>query len=226
MRSFLTFTILTVALAVGVREVLGQGEAMTNRQITEMTQAGFSTELILKKMSAAGAKFDVSSGALIELKKAGVAEEVIAAMLDRSEAGSSGSGVASEIGYSDSDAKPVNITSSAPPQQSKKEMIASAKTIAVVKSSLQPSRQALEKELMKQPDFRSANLTIIRYKESADIYIEIGRVPFSWLTHRYVYRIYDRRSGVVLGAGETTSWGSLAENLARNIGKSLKAAGD
>jgi len=44
----------------------------------------------------------------------------------------------------------------------------------------------------------------------------------SWITHRYVYRIYDRRSGAVIAAGETTSWGSLAENLARHIGKDME----
>jgi len=45
----------------------------------------------------------------------------------------------------------------------------------------------------------------------------------SLVTHRYVFRIYDRRTGAVIAAGETTSWGSLAENLARHIAKSLTA---
>ncbi|HUR99745.1 MAG TPA: hypothetical protein VMZ26_16885, partial [Pyrinomonadaceae bacterium] len=58
----------------------------------------------------------------------------------------------------------------------------------------------------------------------ADIFVDIGFVSGSLLTHRYVYRIYDRRSGAVISAGETTSWGSLAENLARHIAKSLTAA--
>jgi hypothetical protein len=94
-----------------------------------------------------------------------------------------------------------------------------------VKSSAHPSRQALEKELMKRADFNRLDLTITRYKETADLYVEIGYVSLSWITHRYVYRIYDRRSGTVLAAGETTSWGSLAENLARNIVKSLSTIG-
>ena len=68
------------------------------------------------------------------------------------------------------------------------------------------------------------NLTIQRYKNSADLFVDIGFVSGSVLTHRYVYRVYDRRSGAVITAGETTSWGSLAENLARHIAKSLVAA--
>ena len=74
---------------------------------------------------------------------------------------------------------------------------------------------------MKRADWKQLNLTLERYKEKADLYVEIGFVPMSLITHRYVYRIYDRRSGEVLAAGETTSWGSLAENLAKHICKSL-----
>jgi hypothetical protein len=90
-----------------------------------------------------------------------------------------------------------------------------------VKSSLNPSRQALEKALLKRADWRKYDLTIVRYKDQADIYIEIGRIPLSWLTHRYVFRVFDRRSGAIITAGETTSWGSLAENLAREITQKL-----
>ena len=81
--------------------------------------------------------------------------------------------------------------------------------------------RALEKELMKRPEWKQFGLTLGRYKESADLYVEIGFIPMSLITHRYVYRIYDRRSGAVIAAGETTSWGSLAENLAKHITRSL-----
>ena len=77
---------------------------------------------------------------------------------------------------------------------------------------------------MKRKDFRQLNLTIQRYKETADLFVDIGFVSGSWVTHRYVYRVYDRKTGSVITAGETTSWGSLAENLARHITKRLVAA--
>ena len=77
--------------------------------------------------------------------------------------------------------------------------------------------------MLKRPEFKKLNLNILRYKDAADLYVEIGFVQGSVITHRYAYRIYDRRSGSILAGGETTSWGSLAENLARRIAKSLAA---
>jgi len=91
------------------------------------------------------------------------------------------------------------------------------------KTSLNPSRQALEKELLKRQDRQKLNLNIVRYKEGADLFIEIGRMPLSLITHRYVFRVYDNKSGTVIMAGETTSWGSLAKNLARSISQNLNA---
>jgi hypothetical protein len=40
-----------------------------------------------------------------------------------------------------------------------------------------------------------------------------------YLTHRYDFKIYDRKSGTVVAAGETTSYGNLVENLARHISR-------
>lgn len=106
---------------------------------------------------------------------------------------------------------------------SKREMLRTAKTMAITKTSLQPSAQALEKELIKRKEFTDSGLTLTRFRDTADLYVEIGFVPLSLLTHRYAYRLYDRRSGTILAAGETTSWGSLAENIARKIARDLSA---
>jgi hypothetical protein len=210
-----------------------QTETLTNLQIIEMSKAGLAAEIVLKKIESSRVDFNVSTDALIALKKSGVADEIISAMLEKAEANKkystpTNTAISSNTAaYSDS--TPAAILSEIKPAQiqpsgkilSPKEALLSAQTIAFAKSSLQPSRQALEKELFKRKDFQALNLTIERYKESADLYVEIGYVSLSWLTHRYVYRIYDRRSGAVMAAGETTSWGSLAENLARHISKSL-----
>lgn len=193
-----------------------QTETLTNSQIVEMSKVGLAKEIILKKIEKSNGSFDVSTNALIELKKSGVADEVISAIIEK--AGYSSNQV--EKNYPENQPKNEQI-----PVVNKilspKEALQSARTIAFEKSSIQPSRQALEKELLKRKDFQTLNLTIERYKDSADLFVELGYVSLSWLTHRYVYRIYDRRSGAVLAAGETTSWGSLAENLARHISKSL-----
>jgi hypothetical protein len=212
--SILTLLLLSCLFAAG------QNETIDNKTVIEMSKAGLGAEIILKKIGKSRTVFDVSAPQLIELKRAGVEDAVIAAMMDRSEI----------IGPAES--KPITTQLPTPsfsesvsaPPASASQALAAAKTIALGKSSLQPSRQALEKELLKRKDFQQLDLTILRYKEQADLFVDIGYVSGSWITHRYVYRIYDRRSGAVITAGETTSWGSLAENLARHIAKSLVAA--
>jgi hypothetical protein len=219
MKTFLNTLILSSSMFVVLASgVLGQTESLTNADVLKMHDAGLSSQFIVRKLSLASTRFDTSTAAVIELKKHGLPEEVILAMIERQEAQGL---VHATPGFSDSGTPDPPPVDQPVLQKSSKEMIASARTIAFVKSPAQPSRQALEKELMKRPDFRAANLTITRYKDKADLYVEIGYVSLSWITHRYVYRIYDRQSGTVLAAGETTSWGSLAENLARNIAKSL-----
>jgi hypothetical protein len=214
-------SLIVIFLVAIVAGVPGQSETLTNSDIVEMVSVGLSQEVVLRKIGTANSKFDVSAAALIELKKAQVPDSIITAMIDRQEILPPNSNTDNTPAYSESGTTPNTFTRSNGPALGKKEVIATAKTIALEKSSLHPSRQALEKELMKRPEFARLNLMITRYKDTADLYVEIGYVSLSWITHRYVYRIYDRRSGTVLAAGETTSWGSLAENLARNIATSL-----
>lgn len=217
MKHLFAVAALTASLSAGI---FSQTEVITNQSVVEMARVGLSSEIIRRTIGRSPVKFDISTAALIELKKANLPEEIITAMIERQD---SGQPVAAG-GYSDSDAAGTPVVSR--PADSKKEMVTTARTIALVKSSAHPSPQALEKELLKRQDFRETKLTITRYKDDADLYVEIGFVSLSLITHRYVYRIYDRRSGTVLAAGETTSWGSLAENLARHIGKSLKSLRD
>lgn len=203
------FLILVIPVSL-----LAQKEVMSNAEIIEMTKAGLSQSVILTKIKGAEGRFDVSVNGLVELKKAGVGDDVINTLLQSKPAPAGPDGSTANAAVSAVRASPI-FTS---PQES----LLSARTIALKKTSIQPSLQAVEKELMKRPEWRGLNLTIDRYWERADIYVEIGFVHLSVVTHRYTFHIYDRRSGTVIAAGETTSWGSLAENLARNIAKSLE----
>ncbi len=213
--------ILTVIFIIGFSfAVFAQTEILTNSEIILMTKAGLSRELIIRKIKDSKGKYDVSTQSLIDLKKAGVSDEVIALMLDNKSASGEPT-LGNPQGYSDSDANLVETKSTAHIIIEPKEALLSAKTIAIEKSSLNPSRQALEKELLKRQDWQKLNLNIVRYKEGADLLVEIGFVPLSVITHRYVFRVYDNKSGTVIAAGETTSWGSLAKNLARSISKNL-----
>jgi hypothetical protein len=200
--------------------VWAQTEILTNATVIEMSKIGLAKEIILKKINDAPNNFDVSANALIELKKANVADEVIALMMEKS-------GKKLELNNNPQSYSENQPSSEAeqfsPTVVSPKEALLRAKTVAIEKSSLQPSRQALEKALFKRKQWQKYNLTLVRYKQDADIYIEIGYVPFSWISHRYVFRIFDRRSGTIITAGETTSWGSLSDHLAREITQKMDA---
>jgi hypothetical protein len=199
-----------------------QPEVLTNADVIGMTRAGVGKHVIQQKIEKSQTAFDASTKALIELKTAGVDDDVIALILEKAGAETQQK-TAEKIedkGWSEN-APASETLQFGKRAQSPKEALLAAKTVALVKSSLNPSRQALEKALLKRADWRKYDLTIVRYKDQADIYIEIGRIPLSWLTHRYVFRVFDRRSGAIITAGETTSWGSLGENLAREITQKL-----
>jgi hypothetical protein len=215
-------SIFAAFILLSAMAIAAQTEVLTNSLVIDMTKAGLSTEIIMAKIAKSDGRFDTSAAALIELKNAGVADEVIKQMMERGDAALPGvpprdAETRVQFEAAAADGEP----GSTGPIVSPKEAVLNAKTIAFYKSSANPSRQNLEKALLKRDDFKKLNLTILRYKEEADLFVEIGFVSGSWITHRYVYRIYDRRSGAVLAAGETTSWGSLAENLAKHITRSL-----
>jgi hypothetical protein len=54
---------------------------LTNEDVVNMTKQGFDVPLIVKAIQTGEANFDVSPQALVELKNAGVSQEVMAAML-------------------------------------------------------------------------------------------------------------------------------------------------
>lgn len=194
-----------------------------------MTDAGLSKELIVRKIKESGGRYDVSAQGLIALKKAGVADDAIALMLDKNEKNpppSVNPPAENLPQFSENTAPSVESKTKSHVVVAPKEALRTAKTVAITKSSANPSRQALEKELLKRGDWKRLNLNLVRYKDDADLFVEIGFVPLSLITHRYVYRIYDNKSGTVMAAGETTSWGSLTKNLARHIAKSLNKIAD
>ena len=224
-RSLTAAVLLTLGIAAGL---YGQSETLTNEDVILMTRSGLSTELIARKVKESIGRYKTSAQDLIELKKAGVSDKIIGLMMD-SAAGKSPERETDQ-GFSDSGQYTLDTFYRKPVVKNPRivldidEALANAKTVAIKKSSLHPSRQALEKELMKRKDWRELDLILVRHRANADLLIEIGYVSMSWITHRYVYRIYDNKSGTVIAAGETTSWGSLAKNLARGISKRMSKA--
>lgn len=218
LKRLFTISFSTIIFAVSI---LAQTEILTTPDVIEMAKAGLSKDIIIKKLKSSAGDFDVSAKSLIELKKANIDDEIILLMMEKPKEIAAAQTQTAQ-GFSENSPIIENKTSDEPILSAKQSLL-SAKTIAIEKSSLHPSRQALEKALFKRKDWKDYNLTIVRYKDQADLYIEIGRIPLTWITHRYVFRIYDRRNGVIITAGETTSWGSLAENMAREIVQKLKA---
>jgi len=219
-RFFLVSFVLTAVSVVSAQQTNdGSIEILTNADVILMSKANLSKTLISNKIKDSKGAFDLSAQGLVNLKSAGVDEEIIETMLEKSrlprEKVSFGT---SATGFSGSQ---IVLESVPPIVRDSAAAMRSAKTIAIEKSSLHPSRQALEKELLKRKDWQKLNLNIVRYKDGADLRVEIGRVPLSIVTHRYVFRVYDNRSGTVIVAGETTSWGSLAKNLAKHISTKL-----
>jgi len=192
-----------------------------------MAKSGLAKAIIVRKINESKSDFDVSVKGLVDLKNAGVDEEIIETIMERADGSgthgntsietktAAGGETVSTVKTFVFEKKPVANVGDP------KEILRAAKTVAIEKSSIHPSRQALEKELLKRKDWQALNLNIVRYQDGADLRVEIGRVPLSWISHRYVFRVYDNKTGTIIAAGETTSWGSLAGNLAREISKKL-----
>lgn len=77
LKPFLVLLILIVASL----SISAQNEVITNQDIIDLTNAGLAPTNIVEKINSTKTKFDLSTKALIELKKIGVAEPVISAML-------------------------------------------------------------------------------------------------------------------------------------------------
>jgi hypothetical protein len=216
---------ITFLSLIFICRAFAQTEMLTNEDVVLMTQAGLGRDLIIAKIKDSDGNYDVSAKSLIELKKAGVADEVIKMMLEKPKKPALPETIKPIVEKTDALSIPVqNISEPTSTERivlSPKEALKTAKTIALVKSSLYPTRQELEKSLLKRKDWKKYNLNLVRLKNDADLYIEVGRIPLTLISWRYVFRIYERRSGTILAAGETTAWGNLAHNLAREITQKL-----
>ena len=90
MKSFFPTTLIILCLlvgcAVGVNAQSGQSEGpLTNAEIVKLVKAGFKEKTIVLIISARLPNFDLSPDKMIQLKRAGVNETIIVAMLARQE---------------------------------------------------------------------------------------------------------------------------------------------
>src|ERR1044071_4045192 len=84
----LSFVLVFVAAAATAR-AQGQGPAatntLTNASVVKLVRAGFKEKTVIAIIGARPVSFDLSPDRLIELKKGGVPERVILAMIARAE---------------------------------------------------------------------------------------------------------------------------------------------
>jgi hypothetical protein len=74
--------LLTLTLSLATGHIAQAAEApMSNDDVAQMVTSGLSEDVIIGAISANDVKFDVSARALLALKKAGVADKVVQAML-------------------------------------------------------------------------------------------------------------------------------------------------
>jgi hypothetical protein len=194
--------------------IFAQTETLTNAEVIEMSASGLGKALILQKITGTNGKYDVSVKGLVELKKANVDDEIIEKMLEKSK-------IQPEVSKETLVNQPNQTPNSERKTLTPKELLLSAKTLVISKDSINPSIQSLEKQLLKRSEWKRINVAITEDMISADLSLQISFVHLSLITHRYTFRVFDRRTGILIAAGVTTSWGSLSVNLARNIAEAL-----
>ena len=91
MKRFLSGSVLAICLSLGFappgNAQEGQkGTPLTNAAVMKLTRAGFKEKTIISIISARLPNFDLSPDRMIELKRSGVTEKIILAMLARQEA--------------------------------------------------------------------------------------------------------------------------------------------
>lgn len=83
------FAALALFLALGFAPLVNAQEIMTNAEVVKMAKAGFGAQVIIAKVKGTPGKYDLSLDALVALKKEGVSDDVVAAMLEANNRGNS-----------------------------------------------------------------------------------------------------------------------------------------
>jgi hypothetical protein len=87
LKFFLALLLLSFASATRAQT---SSDTLTNKTILDFKDAGFGAEIIKSKIANSPCKFDLSPDKMIALKKAGITDDVISAMLSKGNTASSG----------------------------------------------------------------------------------------------------------------------------------------
>ena len=99
----------------------------------------------------------------------------------------------------------------------------SARTMHVRSMTLYLEAQQLENELLKRPEFKSLELSLVSEASVADIIIEINRAEFSF---NYAFSAMNPQTSMVIASGKVTAWNGhfAAPRIAKDFLKQMQAA--
>lgn len=110
----------------------------------------------------------------------------------------------------------------APEPTSAISILRAAKTVFIQPKSDYMNREALERELVKHPEFNHLGLLVVRDKDEADLILEVYRKK--WTT-RFTITAVDARTGaLVASCQESSIGGEIEPKLAKCFIKQAKAA--
>lgn len=110
----------------------------------------------------------------------------------------------------------------APEPASAVSILRAAKTVFVQPKSDYMNREALERELVKHPDFNQLGLLVVRDKEEADLILEVYRKK--WTTRFTVTAVDARTGALVASCQESSIGGDVEPKLAKCFIKQAKTA--
>ncbi len=87
-------------------------------------------------------------------------------------------------------------------------LLRTAKTVYVQPKSYYMNREALERELVKHPEFNQLGLLVVRNKKEADLILEVYRKK--WTT-RFTITAIDARTGTLVASCQESSIGGDVE---------------
>lgn len=101
-------------------------------------------------------------------------------------------------------------------------ILRAAKTVFIQAKSDYMNHEALERELVKHPDFNQLGMLVVRDKEGADLILEVYRKK--WTT-RFTITAVDARTGVLVASCQESSIeGDIEPKLAKCFIKQAKVA--
>jgi hypothetical protein len=83
-----------------------------------------------------------------------------------------------------------------------KALVSKAHSLYVQSDTFYMKRERLEGCLLKSPEFKTWNLQLTDNKQSADLLVEVKRIPF---TNHFTYTVTDRNTDIIVMAGKVDS---------------------